>query len=475
MINLENLFDFLPILLIGLSVILSLIIDSFTKKESKLLYYFNSIILLITTVLFFSFISHDKLIFNNTFKIGGLIYLINGFINLATLIYFFTTLKYLEKTNIKINEFLTLIMNSLLGIYLMIGARDLILIFVGLEIMSITFYILAGIKRTNLSNNEAAVKYLLLGAFITGFLVYGIALIYGATGTTNYDGLINAISAKPNNILLLSGILLFLIGFSFKIALFPFNMWVPDVYQGAPTSTTAFMATIGKTAPIVILISILSIFYNLLQNNYFAYIIAFAATISMIIGSFFGIVQTNIKRMLAYSSIAHVGYFAVGFTTANTFAQTATFYYLIAYIFMNLGAFIIISHIEDQNEGNLELNDYKGLAKNHQYLSAMLAFFMFAIAGIPPMAGFFGKYYIILSAVEGNFVWLAFVLVLTSVISAYYYLRVIVNMYFMKPEKEIIISKDIKTNIALAILAFIVLIFGTYPQILLDILYKSLK
>lgn len=475
MINLENLFDFLPILLIGLSVILSLIIDSFTKKESKLLYYFNSIILLITTVLFFSFISHDKLIFNNTFKIGGLIYLINGFINLATLIYFFSTLKYLEKTNIKINEFLTLIMNSLLGIYLMIGARDLILIFVGLEIMSITFYILAGIKRTNLSNNEAAVKYLLLGAFITGFLVYGIALIYGATGTTNYDGLINAISAKPNNILLLSGILLFLIGFSFKIALFPFNMWVPDVYQGAPTSTTAFMATIGKTAPIVILISILSNFYNLLQNNYFAYIIAFAATISMIIGSFFGIVQTNIKRMLAYSSIAHAGYFAVGFTTANTFAQTATFYYLIAYIFINLGAFIIISHIEDQNEGNLELNDYKGLAKNHRYLSAMLAFFMFAIAGIPPMAGFFGKYYIILSAVEGNFVWLAFVLVLTSVISAYYYLRVIVNMYFMKPEKEIIISKDIKTNIALAILAFIVLIFGTYPQILLDILYKSLK
>lgn len=475
MIQFEKLYDFLPILIIGLSVILSLIIDAFTKKESKILYYFNNLALLISTILFFYLIPKNYLIFGNSFKVGGLVYLINGFINLAALLYVYTALGYLEKTKLKVNEFYTLVMNALLGIYIMLGARDFILIFVGLEIMSITFYILAGFKRTLLTNNEASLKYFLLGAFITGFLVYGIALIYGGTGTTNFDGILNALSLKTTNILFYVGLLLFLIGFTFKIGLFPFNMWIPDVYQGAPTSSTSFMATIGKTAPVIILISMLSIIYNMNVENYFGNLFAIASAISMIIGSVIGIAQRNIKRMLAYSSIAHAGYFALGLTTANLYAQTATFYYLIAYIFINLGAFVIISYFEDANEGNLLIDDYKGLATKYPYLAGMLSFFMFAIAGIPPMAGFFGKYYLIISTVQGGYLWLAILLALTSVISAYYYLRIIVYMYFTPAEKHIEVEKDVKTNVGVALIALVVLVLGIYPQMLIDILNKSIR
>ncbi|HOJ37045.1 MAG TPA: NADH-quinone oxidoreductase subunit N [Ignavibacteriales bacterium] len=475
MIQLEKLFDFLPILVIGLSVILSLIIDAFTKKESKLLFYFNLLMLVVSTILFFYLMPKNYLIFGNNFKVGGLVYLIDGFINLAALLYLFTTLKYLEKTNVKVNEFITLMMNALLGIYLMIGARDFILIFVGLEIMSITFYVLAGIKRSLLSNNEASLKYFLLGAFITGFLVYGIALIYGGTNSTHFDGILNTLASGQNNILFVIGLLLFLIGFTFKIGLFPFNMWIPDVYQGAPTAATSFMATLGKTAPVVILISMLSILYNMNIENYFANFFAIASAVSMIIGSVIGIAQKNIKRMLAYSSIAHAGYFALGFTTPNIYAQTAVFYYLLAYIFMNLGAFIIITYFEDANEGNLSIDDYKGLAKKYPYLAGMLSFFMFAIAGIPPMAGFFGKYYLIIATVQGGYVWLAILLAVTSVISAYYYLRIVIYMYFVSSEKNIEVEKDVYTNIGVALVGLVVLVLGIYPQLLIDILNKSLK
>ena len=357
---------------------------------------------------------------------------------------------------------------------LMAGAKDLFVIFLGLELMSICFYALAGISRKKLKANEASLKYFLLGAFATGFTVYGIALIYGSAQTTSLDFITRNFSSLTSNVLFVSGMLLFLIGFSFKIAAFPFHMWVPDVYQGSGTTVAGLFSTGGKAAAFsAILVTFFAVFSSSVANTFEPYL-AVIAVLSMLFGSIVAIAQDDIKRMLAYSSIAHAGYMTIGLASGNYDGVAGIIFYLLAYTFMNLGAFGIVSIIEGKGETNLSIKSYAGLASKHPALAAMLSIFMFSLAGIPPFAGFFGKYYVFIAAIKAHLTWLAIVGVISSVISVYFYLRIVVLMYFKEPESELSVQKQNTGLVAVTISVLLVIILGISPGAIIKLITSFL-
>ena len=357
----------------------------------------------------------------------------------------------------------------------MAAARDLFVVFLGLEIMSVSFYVLAGLNRKRLSANEASLKYFLLGAFATGFLVYGIALIYGSVHTTSIQIISSKFADLSGNILFMGGILLFLIGFSFKIAAFPFHMWVPDVYQGAPTTVSALFSTGGKAAAFSAIMVVLAVMFAGSGQNQFTPYLAVISTLSMLYGSIVAIAQTDIKRMLAYSSIAHAGYMIIGLSAGNALGVAGIIFYLAAYTFINLGAFGVVSIIEGENESNLTIDSYSGLNKKSPMLAALLAIFMFSLAGIPPFAGFFGKYYVFIAAIKADLTWLAILGVFSSAISAYFYLRIVVVMYFKDSSSDFKIEKSNTANLAIIISVLFVVLLGVAPGSLIDLITSFLK
>ncbi|HSP86528.1 MAG TPA: NADH-quinone oxidoreductase subunit N, partial [Ignavibacteriaceae bacterium] len=307
-----------------------------------------------------------------------------------------------------------------------------------------------------------------------GFIVYGTALIYGSAGTTSIETISVNFSELTKNILFIGGMLLFLIGFSFKIAAFPFHMWVPDVYQGSGTTVAGLFSTGGKAAAFsAIIVTFFAIFSNTVENTFAPYL-SVIAVLSMLFGSIVAIAQTDIKRMLAYSSIAHAGYITIGLAAGNYEGVAGIIFYLAAYTFMNLGAFGIVAIIEGKNETNLSIKSYTGLASNHPILSAMLAVFMFSLAGLPPFAGFFGKYYVFIAAIKADMVWLAIVGVISSAISVYFYLRIVVLMYFKDPESEISISNHNTGLLAVIISVLLVIVLGLAPGSIIDLITSFL-
>jgi NADH-quinone oxidoreductase subunit N len=367
------------------------------------------------------------------------------------------------------------VQSSVLGMMVMASARDILMVFMGLELMSICFYILAGINRKKNSSNEASMKYFLLGAFATGFIVYGIALIYGSTGSTSLQNISQNFLSYSSNVLFILGSVLLLIGFSFKIAAVPFHMWVPDVYQGSATTVTGLMSTTGKTAAFSVLIILLTAIYSLELKNIFAPYFSAIAVLSMFVGSIVALSQNNIKRMLAYSSIAHAGYMIVGLAAGNILGISGIIFYLTAYTFMNLGAFGIISMIERENDLGTDINDYVGLGNRSPILAALMSLFMFGLAGIPPMAGFFGKYYVFVGAIKADLTWLAILGVLSSVISVYFYLRIVVLIYFKESPDKSKIDYSIAGLVSVVISAFLVLLFGFFPDFLMKIITPFVK
>jgi NADH-quinone oxidoreductase subunit N len=382
---------------------------------------------------------------------------------------------YFVKIQFHHGEFYLLLLLSALGMMIMAASRDLMLTFLGLELMSISFYVLAGFNRKKLLNNEASIKYFLLGAFATGFLLYGIALIYGSAKTTNISTIVASFPSLLSNVVFTMGLVLFLIGLSFKIAAFPFHMWVPDVYEGSPTTVTAFMSTAGKTAAFSAII--VSLYGSTAHPEMFAdlsYLLAFLSASSMLFGSIVALAQTNLKRMLAYSSIAHAGYMLIGVAAANKLGLSGVIYYLIVYTFMNLGAFLLISLFEDSTDKRVQLDDLSGLVYQNPVIAAFMAVFMFALSGLPPFGGFFGKYYIFIAAVESDMTWLALLGVLSTVISVYFYLRVIIYMYFK--ETQILISSkySFAENFVLVVSVLVILQMGLLPATILDFITKYL-
>jgi NADH-quinone oxidoreductase subunit N len=337
-----------------------------------------------------------------------------------------------------IGAYYALLLLAAAGMLAMVTANDFMTIFLALEIFSLALYILVGYYRHDYLSGEAALKYFLLGAFASGFFLYGIALIYGATGHTNLTSITMSIapqsSSPPYAPLLPIGIGLLLVGFGFKLALVPFHMWTPDVYQGAPTTVTAFMAVATKTAAFAALIRVLAAFTTASQP--WLMVLAVVAALTMTLGNLAALRQTSLKRMLAYSSIAHAGYILTGLAAGTEQGAQAALYYLVVYTFMNLGAFGVVLAVQRREENDLTTRQIAGLASRQPVLAALMAIFMFALIGIPPLAGFFGKLYVFGAAVGAGLTWLAVIGVINSGIAAYYYLRVTVSMYMGGAESQ---------------------------------------
>jgi NADH-quinone oxidoreductase subunit N len=362
-------------------------------------------------------------------------------------------------------EYYSLLLFSALGMMLMAAAGDLIVIFLGLETMSIAVYVLAGLKRRDPRSGEAAMKYFLLGAFSTGFLLYGIALVYGALGTIKLAPIHAALTAQmASNPLLLLGVALLLIGFGFKVAAVPFHMWTPDVYEGAPTPVTAFMAVGVKLGAFA---GFLRVFLIGLEpaSAHWVWVLWVLAALTMTAGNLIAVVQSNIKRMLAYSAIAHAGYILVGLTAAGPQSGGAILYYLLGYAFTNLGAFAVVIALERRGAAGDLISDYRGLATRSPALAGAMAIFLLSLTGVPPLAGFMGKFYLFSAALEQGLVWLVIIAVLNSVVSAYYYISVIVAMYMEEGGVEVRrMSARPALVAAIGLCAIAVVLIGIYPQ-----------
>ncbi|MCD4802988.1 MAG: NADH-quinone oxidoreductase subunit N [Anaerolineales bacterium] len=374
---------------------------------------------------------------------------------------------YLKRMGINRGEYYPLLLYSISGMILMAQAADLIVVFLALELLSIPLYILAGIARPNPASEEAALKYFLLGAFAGGFVVYGVALSFGATGTTSLSGIVAAVdSGLANMPLLLIGAGLILIGLGFKVALVPFHMWTPDVYHGAPTPLTAFMAVGAKAAGFAALLRIFLAALPVLAGN-FVPVFWILSALTMFAGNLIAIVQDNIKRMLAYSSIAHAGYImmavvAFGQEFVSKDAVASSLFYLLAYAVTNFGAWSVVIALERAEGKGLQLEDYYGLGKKYPVLAAAMLVFMLSFIGVPPTIGFMGKFYLFRTVLEGGYTWLAVIGVLTSILSAYYYLRVVVNMYMREGDPEIAPDRLVQLVSIVGALAVVLLsVFAT--------------
>lgn len=386
--------------------------------------------------------------------------------------------RYMEREECNHGELYPLILFTVVGMMLMASGTDLMTIFLGLEVMSVSLYVLAGFNRANKKSNEAGLKYFLLGAFSTGFLLYGMALIYGATGTTRLykiAAIVGQMTLPSANIMLVAGMLLMMTGFAFKIAAAPFHMWTPDVYEGAPTPMTAFMSAGPKAAGFAALMRIFLVALPTLQVEW-SQVLWVLAVLTMTVGNITALRQDNIKRVLAYSSIAHAGYALVGFAAGNGTGTAGILFYMLSYAFMNIGAFAIVILIAKKGETNGNVSDLAGLGFKRPVLAVVMTIFLFSLAGIPPAAGFVGKFYLFAGAIQKGYIWLAVIGVLNSAASAYYYLRIMVFMYMKEPTEDFEwIQVTAPVTLALIIAVAGTLIPGVVPSVILQYAQMAVK
>jgi NADH-quinone oxidoreductase subunit N len=399
----------------------------------------------------------EMYVYGGAHAFGGMIVLIGTFFSLLL------SKDYLKYVGQDRGEVYALILFATLGMITMTGASDLVSIFIGLETMSVCLYVLTGLVRDRKESVEASLKYFLLGAFSTGFLLYGIALIYGATGSTNLAEI--AVASSKSGLIYWGGLSLLLVGFFFKVSAVPFHMWTPDVYQGAPTTITAFMATASKSATFIALIFVLSNAFQV-QHAHIHQALYVIAILTMVFGNLIAIVQDNVKRMLAYSSIAHAGYALVGIVAGTAEGYSAVLFYLFAYTLMNVGAFGVIAFYEKHTGKDFTMiENLAGAGYSQPILAVLLSLFLFSLMGIPPMVGFIGKYKVFAAAINQGEISLALIGVLASAASAYYYLRVMVYMYFKNSKEGISFSAPTFVyQFALILLLLLTLYFGIMPS-----------
>jgi NADH-quinone oxidoreductase subunit N len=463
-------FSWLPILpLIAVSVgamVITLVGVGLEDEDSAGLGFLALVTLLVAFVLTMFQLGQNTLAFRGSLAMDDYAVFFEAVIIIVTAVTVAISLEYAADARLAGAEYYALVLFAALGMMLMAAAGDLIIIFLGLETMSIAVYALAGFIRRDRKSNEAAIKYFLLGAFSTGFLLYGIALVYGATGTIRLEpiraSLTSGIGANP---LLLMGLGMMLIGFGFKVAAVPFHMWAPDVYEGAPAPITAFMAVGVKLAAFAGFLRIFTANLGAISNEWTA-VLWMVAVLTMTAGNLIALVQSNIKRMLAYSAIAHAGYVILGMAAGRGHdAGGAILYYLLAYAFTSLGAFAVVVALERGAEAHDEIADYRGLAREHPGLAAAMALCMLSLAGVPPLAGFVAKFYIFAAALNAGLVWLVVIAVLNSVVSVYYYVGVIVAMYMQEGSVRVErMSRRPGLLIGIAVGVAGVIALGVYPQ-----------
>jgi NADH-quinone oxidoreductase subunit N len=376
-----------------------------------------------------------------------------------------TSYEYMAVERISAGEYYALILFGTVGMCLMSSAMELVLIFIALEISSISTYILAGVRRREASSSEASLKYFLLGSFATAFFLYGIAMMFGATGSTNIIKMSQVLSSRQVPVLADVGVALMFIGLGFKVAAAPFHVWTPDVYEGAPAPVVGFMSTAPKAAVFAVLLRIL--FEANAPGR--VWLIWISAALSMCLGNIAALVQTNVKRLLAYSSIAHAGYLLIAFAVGPDPGISAAMFYIAAYAAMNVGAFAVVSHFASAGERYVTLDDYAGLGRRSPILAATLTIFLLSLIGIPVTGGFFAKFYVFSAALEANLIGLTIIAVINSAIAAYYYLRVIVVMYMREDREAIPVTRvPLALGTALVISLAATIYLGVLPGRVLD-------
>ncbi|MCY4568803.1 MAG: NADH-quinone oxidoreductase subunit N [Candidatus Poribacteria bacterium] len=406
--------------------------------------------------------------FNDMFKVDNFSLFFNTIFLVSTILVVLISMSYLGKDDRKQGPYYLLILLATLGMMLMAAGNELIIVFLGLELMSLSLYVLAGYFRDNPASSEAGMKYLLLGAFASAFFLYGIALIYGGAGTTNVPAIAEAITTENKSPLLLAGMFLLIVGFGFKVAIVPFHQWAPDVYEGAPTTIAAFISAGPKAAGFA---AFLRIFMEALPNLQVEWsgVVIVLAMLTMTVGNVIAIAQTSIKRMLAYSSIAHAGYVLIGLAAANNDGISSAMLYLLVYCVMNIGAFGAVILAKTDDGESLMISDYAGLGLRKPLLAMFMTIMLLSLAGFPPTAGFVGKFYIFKSAVQAGHIWLVIVGAINTAISAFYYLRVVVTMYMREPEEELPFASYPGTLVVGLVLAAIgVLLIGILPSLMLN-------
>ena len=453
----------LPELSIFISAVLLLIVGLFVKNI-KLIINLAIITLIIAIILVF--VQPVQSAFNNSLtidefsKIAKTLILIGS---LASIVMYHSSR---EDLNINLFEYPILILLATIGMMIMVSANDLIAIFIGLELQSLTLYVLAALNRNHLASSEAGLKYFLLGALSSGLLLFGLSYIYGFTGNTNLNLISTTVTS--GNIGLIIGIVFVCSGIAFKVSAVPFHMWTPDVYEGAPTPVTAFFALAPKVAAIALAVRFLIVGFGDIAFDW-QQIIIFLSIVSMVFAAFAAIAQKNIKRLMAYSSIGHVGYALIGLACGTPQGISSLVIYLSIYLIMNIGVFSFILSMKNKGEYYENISDLSGLYKTHPYYSVVITILMFSLAGIPPLAGFFGKFYIFIAAIESNLLLLAIVGILASVVGAFYYLRIIKVIYFDESKN----SFDGFSQRSLGSLthpyAILILIFCLYPLPLIKI------
>jgi len=405
--------------------------------------------------------------FNDMFKVDSFSLFFNMIFLISTILVALISISYLGRDDRKQGPYYLLILLATLGMMLMAAGNELIVVFLGLELMSLSLYVLAGYFRESPVSSEAGMKYLLLGAFASAFFLYGIALIYGGAGTTSIPEIALKLTTGSQSPLLLGGMFLLIVGFGFKVAIVPFHQWAPDVYEGAPTTIAAFISAGPKAAGFA---AFLRIFMEALPNleAQWGSVIILLAMLTMTVGNVIAIAQTNIKRMLAYSSIAHAGYVLIGLAAANNEGISSAMLYLLVYCVMNIGAFGAVILAKTTDGECLTISDYAGLGFRKPLLGLFMTLMLLSLAGFPPTAGFVGKFYIFKSAVQAGHIWLVIIGAINTAISAFYYLRVVVTMYMREPEEELTFSPYPSTLVVGLILAVIgVLFIGILPSLLL--------
>ena len=408
--------------------------------------------------------------FTNMVKVDSFSVFFHILVTAITAIVILTSYEYMEVQQIRAGEYYGLILFGAVGMCLMSSAVELVLIFIALEISSISTYILAGFRRRAAISSESSVKYFLLGSFATAFFLYGVALMFGATGSTSIPVIGQALGSGPVGVLAYAAVALMFVGLGFKVAAAPFHVWTPDVYEGAPSPVVGFMSTAPKAAVFAVLLRII-FEAHAPASSWFIWV---AAALSMTIGNVAALVQTNVKRLLAYSSIAHAGYLLIAFAALPNNGIPAAMFYTAAYAAMNVGAFAVISHFGSAGERYVTLEDYAGLGRRSPILAAILTLFLLSLIGIPMTGGFFAKFYVFSAALQANLVWLTIIGVINSAIAAYYYLRVIVLMYMREPRVEAVVAPiPASLGVALAISLVATLYLGILPSRILEYASRS--
>jgi NADH-quinone oxidoreductase subunit N len=465
-----------PLLTIVFGALLVLILEAFIQKENKnYLGYISLVFLIVCAVFCVRSWNANYSYFDGVLHLDQLALLLTFLFLIATAFVMLTGMRYISLQNANFGEFYALLLLALSGMMMMVSTVNFLVIFLGLEVLSVSSYALAGLKRRDEKSSEAAIKYFLMGSFASAFLVFGLALLYGASHEITIPEIVAYFSSSAEGqVIALAGLGMVIVGFAFKIALVPFHMWTPDVYEGAPTPVTAFFSVGPKSVGFAVLLRLFASYWNGgFRSDIIHGLLWAIAVLTMLLGNLIALRQKNVKRMLAYSSIAHAGYILVAILARDS---AGLVFYLATYLFMNIGAFSALMALSKKDKEYLELDDFSGIGFQYPWIGATFAVFLFSLAGFPPTAGFLAKFYVFSAAVRQGLVPLVIIGVLASLISVFYYLRIIVYMYMKQPEREIDIVME---NPALFLVLFLclygVLQLGIFPGNVLVVIRQAVS